>query len=119
MKKDIKEYEDVQLLVNTFYQNVLEDSLLAPIFIQHLEGKWEEHHEKLARFWHTVLFREMRYYGRPQDTHEKLEVAREHFDRWIEIWKLTVDSLYEGEIAEKAKYRGTTMADSFFKRLEK
>ena len=117
--EDIKGFDDVKVLVDCFYQNVLNDDLLAPVFSKHLVGKWDEHHEKLYRFWQTVLFKEMMYYGRPQHTHEKLELTQAHFDHWVSTWHKTVDLLFSGKVAERAKYRGKTMADSFFKRLDK
>ncbi len=115
--KDITNEADIKILVDEFYKSVLEDELLAPVFSEHLEGKWEEHHEKLYRFWQTVLLREPMYYGKPQHMHARMEIGKTHFDHWLKVWKKTVDTYFVGEIADRAKFRGKTMADAFFKKL--
>lgn len=116
--RDIETKEDIALLVDAFYAEVQKDALLAPVFNEHLADKWDEHHEKLYRFWQTVLFREKTYSGRPHKMHEKMQISSTHFDLWIKIWQQTVDKLFEGEIAERAKFRGQTMADSFFEKMQ-
>lgn len=33
-----------------------------------------------------------------------------HFDRWLEIWKATVDEHFEGPRAEEVKFRANSIA---------
>lgn len=49
-KKDITSLADIQLLVDTFYGRVREDTLIGPIFNNLLEGRWEEHLKKCIAF---------------------------------------------------------------------
>lgn len=119
MKTDISEFDDVKLLVNTFYQNARKDAQIGPIFENYLAGHWDEHLEKLHRFWQTVLLREAAYYGKPVPLHFKMELSERDFDIWLNIWKSTVDSLFEGPRAENAKLRGRTMAEAFLKKIKK
>lgn len=116
--KDIEDKQDIVLLVDTFYAEVQKDKLLAPVFNKYLNNKWDVHHEKLYRFWQTVLFKEKTYSGQPHKMHEKMTVSRQHFDRWLQVWNHTVDQLFEGRMADRAKFRGQTMADSFFKKMK-
>lgn len=116
--KDIETKEDIVLLVDTFYNKVQKNALLEPVFTKFVDGNWEAHHDKLYRFWQTVLFKEKTYSGRPHKLHDKMKVSRLHFDTWLEIWQQTVDELFKGNMAERAKFRGKTMADSFFERLK-
>jgi truncated hemoglobin YjbI len=37
--------------------------------------------------------------------HKQLPVAKEHFDRWMEIFTQTTDSLFAGALADEAKLR--------------
>lgn len=105
--------EDIQLLVNTFYARVREDELIGPIFEQRLHGKWDEHLSKMYRFWQTMLLGEHTYYGSPLLPHLDLPVEEPHFERWVGIFHSTVDDLFEGEVAEEAKWRGNRMAEMF------
>jgi hemoglobin len=117
--EDINTFDDIKLLVDRFYESAKEDPLNGPIFNKYLEGKWDEHHKKLYSFWATVLLRQAGYYGNPVPMHFKMGLTKAHFTRWLELWCSTVDKYFEGENAEKAKYRGKTMGEAFLEKIEK
>jgi hemoglobin len=119
MKKDIDSLKDIQVLVDLFYARVQEDPLLGPIFNSVLSGRWEMHHRKLYRFWHTVLLRRPDYFGNPVPLHFSLNLNEVHFAAWLSIWNKTVDDHFEGKVAERAKFRGKTMAASFISHIKK
>jgi hemoglobin len=48
-----------------------------------------------------------------------MNLNKEHFDHWLEVWCETVDEMYEGTIAERAKFRGNTMAKAFYSKIRK
>ncbi len=119
MKKDIGTLKDVQFLVDRFYETVQADPSIGPIFNKRLEGRWEMHHRKLYRFWHTILLRRPDYFGNPVPIHFSLKLDEEHFKHWLRLWNITVDENFEGEIAERAKLRGRTMAEAFLSKILK
>lgn len=119
MKRDIESNDDIKLLVDTFYSSVQKDPFLGPIFETYLADHWEEHHEKLYKFWHTITFKEMHYYGNPVPVHFTMHLTEKHFKAWLVIWKKTVDDLFVGKRAENAKLRGKTMAAAFLEKIEK
>lgn len=118
MKKDIATLEDIKLLVNRFYDNVRKDELLADIFNNKIEDRWPKHLEKMYCFWQTVLLEEHTYYGSPFLPHAKLPIDAEHFERWLKLFYETVDSLFEGEKAARAKWQGQRMAEMFQSKIE-
>ncbi|TXE09089.1 group III truncated hemoglobin [Gelidibacter salicanalis] len=113
MEHDIFSLEDVKTLVNTFYDKVREDELLAPIFNKVIKDRWPAHLETMYTFWQTVLLGEHTYTGSPFPPHAKLPVSKAHFDRWLELFYSTIDEQFEGEIAEEAKWRASKMAEIF------
>lgn len=115
---DILNLEDVKLLVDSFYNKVREDILLAPIFNARIEERWPEHLEKMYRFWQTVLLEDHTYFGSPFPPHAKLPVTSEHFNQWLQLFHQTVDELFLGEKAEEAKWRGQKMAQMFQIKIE-
>jgi hemoglobin len=117
--RDIANLKDIQLLVDTFYAKVRKDQTIGYFFNDRLEGKWEAHHKKLYRFWHTVLLRRPDYFGHPVPIHFGMQIKKEHFDHWLEVWCTTVDELFAGEIAERAKFRGKTMAKAFYSKIRR
>ena len=122
---DITTFDDIKLLVNTFYSKVQQDEFIGPIFNEKIGNRWPEHLEKMYRFWQTILLEVHSYSGSPFPPHKQLPVAKEHFDRWMEIFTKTTDSLFAGPLAEEAKLRAKNMAEMFnykidyFRNLEK
>ncbi|MHC5202198.1 group III truncated hemoglobin [Myroides sp. LJL119] len=118
MKKDIENLQDITKLVDTFYGRVQKDDLIGPIFNQKLQGRWPEHLQKMYQFWQTVLLEDYTYKGRPFPPHASLPVAQEHFTRWTSIFNETVDGLFQGELADQAKWRGGQMAKMFLSKIQ-
>lgn len=118
MKTDIKNIDDIKLLVNTFYDTIRKDDLLADIFNDKIEDRWSQHLEKMYTFWQTVLLGEHTYFGSPFVPHAKLPVDLVHFERWLVLFDATVDELFAGEKAERAKWQGQRMAEMFHTKIE-
>jgi len=118
MKKDIKTIDDIKLMVDNFYGKIREDDLLADIFNDVIEDRWSQHLEKMYRFWQTVLLEEHTYYGSPFIPHAKLPIDGIHFEKWLTIFNDTVDNLFEGEKATRAKWQGQRMAEMFQSKIE-
>lgn len=110
---DITTFEDIKLLVDTFYSKVQKDKFIGPLFNEKIGNRWPEHLEKMYRFWQTILLEVHSYSGSPFPPHKQLPVAKEHFDRWMAIFTETTDSLFEGPLAEEAKLRAKNMAEMF------
>lgn len=116
--KDITTLEDIKLLVNAFYGKIREDKLLGEIFNSRIEDRWPQHLEKMYRFWQTVLFEEHTYFGSPFLPHAKLPLKGEHFERWLKLFDSTVDELFAGEKAQRAKWQGQRMAEMFHHKID-
>lgn len=99
---DIQTKADVEALVNQFYDAVLQDATLAPFF-KHMD--FGRHLPKMVHFWTFVLLDEPGYTTDVTQKHAHMRLKKEHFDRWIALFNATVDRLYSGEHAEKAKQR--------------
>ncbi len=112
--KDIEDTEDVQRLVDHFYMQVVRDELLGPVFNDLAKVDWEAHLPKMYSFWTSVLFGKASFKGNPMAIHlvlsEKTEMGGAQFERWLKLWKATVDKLFVGELAEDAKRRAESIA---------
>jgi len=117
MKKDINNIKDIEHLVNTFYNKVQQDEVLAPIFESRILGYWDSHLDKMYRFWNAALFNVREYTGNPFMKHIGLPLSEEHFERWIKLFYETVDEYFEGRIADEAKRRAMIMANTFYDRM--
>jgi len=112
-KKDIKSSEDIKLLVNKFYKKVNKDDLLAWIFNDFAKVDWETHLPVMYDFWSTVLLYTKSYKAHPFDVHINLPVEKKHFERWVKLFKDTVDEHFSGKIAEEAKSRASSISEIF------
>lgn len=111
--EDIKNKEDIQYLVETFYHNAVTDLLIGPVFkAAHFE--LEPHIPVMVSFWETILFDVITYKGNPMLKHLELNqtVALNpvHFERWMKIWTETVSEKFVGPLAEKALLRAQSIA---------
>ncbi len=109
-KKDILEREDVKILVDKFYDKVKSDELLQPVF-SHVD--WPHHLPIMYNFWSSMLLGDQSYAGNPLQKHLALPVGKNHFGRWLELFKETVDETFEGEKAEEVKRRADSIAKIF------
>lgn len=116
--RDIETLEDIKQLVDAFYGKVQKDERLAPIFDERIQDRWPQHLEKMYTFWQTVLLEERTYFGSPFPPHAKLPINHTHFQRWMELFIMTVDTLFEGEKATEAKWRAAKMAEMFETKIE-
>mgnify|MGYP000400972812 FL=1 len=117
--KAIETREDITRLVAKFYAKIRKDSLLGDIFNNHIDSdEWPAHLSKLSDFWEVHLLRGSNFRGNPVQKHIQVDqqlkhtMNKEHFDRWLELWSETLDSLYEGELAEKAKQAAQRMGQA-------
>lgn len=114
MKNDITNRADIEILINSFYQKVKKDPLIAFFFSEIVPVNWEAHLPIMYGFWENVLFYTGTYEGNPmaihKGIHQKCPMKMEHFQRWISLFTETVDELFKGDKAELAKQRATSIA---------
>ena len=116
--KEIISLDDIKKLVDTFYGKVRMDELIGPIFNERIQDRWSQHLEKMYTFWQTILLEERTYFGSPFPPHANLPISHNHFKRWMELFKQTIDELFIGPIAEDAKWRAGKMAELFESKIE-
>jgi hemoglobin len=112
-KKDITTKDDIKNLVDSFYNKVKENELLAHVFVTTMQIEWEKHLPKMYQFWEFILWQTGEYKGTPFDKHivvnNKVALTPQHFDNWINLFYETVDELFEGENATSIKTKATNI----------
>lgn len=114
--KDIATAQDIELLIQKFYEDLLQiPEMKAPF-----EGlEFEKHIPKIVQFWSFVLLDVEGYKTNVFEKHLHLPIHLPMFDTWLNVWLKTVDALYKGEKAELAKQRATVLAFTFKSKWEK
>jgi hemoglobin len=119
--RDLSDREDVEVLLRRFYGRVFEDDVLAEPFSELRAQGLESHLPVMCDFWETVLFRAGLYRGNAFIVHRQLDLQHplyaRHFTRWLAIWEATVDEMYDGPAALRAKVQAGRIARSLHRRL--
>jgi hemoglobin len=122
MKPDISNRNDIELLINTFYQKVQNNDILGYIFSDIAKVNWEAHLPTMYAFWASVLLDERSYTGNPMTKHIALSkitnLTSLEFTEWLKIFKATVDGLFEGTKADEAKFRAENIANLMQYKIE-
>lgn len=109
MKKDITTSEEIEFLVEEFYTTLQVDETIGYIFTDVVQLDLEQHLPKIIRFWETILLGKKTYHGNVMRTHINLNAKEQltevHFNQWIQIWKTTIDTHFQGKKANEAKER--------------
>lgn len=79
-------------LVHGFYDRVRQDPMLGPVFAERITD-WGPHLEKMVAFWHSVALMTGTYKGAPMPAHVALTVGWAHFERWLELFRLTAQEI--------------------------
>jgi hemoglobin len=118
---DLTDRAGIERLVNAFYEKVGRDELLGFIFNDVARTDWAHHLPKMYAFWETVIFGTGGFSGNPLAAHMRLvpltPMGLPQFERWIAIFKATVDELFAGEKAEQIKRAAEDMAHVIHARI--
>jgi hemoglobin len=120
-RHDIEDRADCERMVRAFYSRALEDPVIGFLFTDVAKLDLEAHVPVIASFWETILLGARSYGGgafRPHAAlHAKAPLRAGHFERWLALWRATVDELFAGERAELAKAHAERVAGAFHARL--
>ncbi|WP_127844853.1 group III truncated hemoglobin [Psychroflexus aestuariivivens] len=117
--EDIESREDVRILVEKFYEKIRQNDEIGHFFNETITD-WEAHLEKLTDFWESNLFFKSTFTGNPKRAHIKVDqafgekITNYHFGIWMNLWFETIDELYSGEIAHRAKTNARKMSVHLF-----
>jgi hemoglobin len=118
---DLANRADVEVLLRRFYCRVFADDVLAEPFAELRAKGLESHLPVMCDFWETVLFRAGLYHRNALVVHRQLDdrqpLCAKDFVRWLELWNVTVDEMYRGPVADRAKVQAARIAKSIHRRL--
>ncbi|MBB4662305.1 group III truncated hemoglobin [Conexibacter arvalis] len=121
-RSDIATREDCERLVRAFYGRALTDPIIGFIFTDVARLDLDEHIPVIASFWETILLDARTYGGGAFAPHVQLHVrvglTPGHFERWLSLWRTTVDELFAGPRADLAKAHAERVAHAFSRRLQ-
>ena len=120
-KPDLASRADIERFVERFYERLLADEQLAPIFIDVAAVDLDVHLPHIKDYWCKLLLGEKGYRRHTMNIHRELHGRRplraEDFQRWLAFFVATVDDYFAGERAERAKQIAAAIAANMQKTL--
>jgi hemoglobin len=111
---DIRNREDIVLLLERFYSKALVDETIGYFFTEVVPLNMETHIPLITDFWETVLFGKAAYRGNVMQVHQHIHQLSPfndgHFKRWAQLFIETVEEMFEGDKATMAKQRAESVA---------
>jgi hemoglobin len=120
-KPDLDSRLQVERFVDLFYQRLLADAQLSPIFLQVAAVDLDQHLPHIKDYWCKLLLGERGYQRHTMNIHRQLHGKRElqaaDFQRWLGHFTATLDAHFAGEYTEKARRIATAIAENMEKGL--
>lgn len=114
LQTDLQNRNDIELLVNRFYEKVKADKELGHIFQEMVKVNWPAHLATMYSFWENIILFTGGYEGNPMNLHKHLHhiapLSETHFNTWNNLFIATVDELFKGEKAALAKQRALSIS---------
>lgn len=111
---DLDSRQQVEKFVRLFYQRLLADEALAPIFLDVAAVDLDRHLPHIVDYWCKLLLGERGYQRHTMNIHRQLHSKQAlqpaDFERWLANFSATLDGHFEGPQAEKARRIATTIA---------
>ena len=113
-RPDLDTRENIEFFVDRFYERLLADEQLAPIFVDVARIDLSVHLPHIKDYWCKLLLGDKKYQRHTMDIHRQLNSKRSlqatDFRRWLDFFTATVDDYFSGERAERAKRVATSIA---------
>ena len=120
--KKLETREDIEVLVNRFYDKVGQDETIGFFFTDIAKVDWSHHLPKMYAFWETLLLGNVSYKGNPMAVHfpinAQVPLEKKHFEHWISLWTQTVEENFVGEMADLAIYKAKNIANLMGYKME-
>jgi len=105
--------DHLRRLIPSFYARVRRDPLIGPVFNSAIHD-WDEHLDRLADFWSSVMLTSGRYKGRPLPAHVRHgdAITPDAFVRWLALWRETTAEVMPPAAAEAMQEKAARIAES-------
>lgn len=115
-RPDLDCREHIEQFIDRFYQQVLQDGQLAPIFLNVAQIDLQVHLPHIKNYWCKLLLGDKAYRRHTMNIHRTLHsrqtLTAGDFQRWLGLFSGTLDASYAGPYAEKARRIAGVIAEN-------
>jgi hemoglobin len=113
-RPDLDSPEQIAVFVDRFYQRLLADPQLRPIFIDTAGIDLPTHLPRIRAYWRKMLLGDPAYRRHTMNIHRAVHVRRPFtpadFERWLALFTATLDAGFAGPLSERARSLATRIA---------
>lgn len=121
-RPDLDSGEEIERFVRRFYDRLLADPQVAPLFLDVAKVDLDEHLPLIAAYWKKMLLGEPGYdrhtMARHRALHGKRALTREDARRWLACFEATLDAYYAGPVSERARRVARNVMKNLMKQVE-
>jgi len=122
LPSDLDHGEAIDAFVDRFYERVLADPLLAPVFLDSAQIELDAHLPRIKAFWRKMVLGEAGYarnmVARHAHVHAHTRFTHAHFARWLALFEATLDAGYAGPYARHTRKLAHTIAANLERNLD-
>ena len=112
--KDIESRSDIETVLVSFYQKAFTDNLIGRFFTEVVPLDPTTHLPVITDFWEAVIFNTHSYRKNVMEIHQHIHqlssIKKQHLDRWVQIFTITIDEHFAGEKTNLMKQRAASIA---------
>lgn len=118
-RPDLDSAHNVDRFVDLFYARLLNDCVLAPVFLEDAQIDVRTHLPSISLYWQKMLWGDKQYNTNMMKKHRKINAHRPfstaHYQRWLGYFEQTAKESFSGEYTDKA----LRIARNVIKNMEK
>ena len=120
-KPDLDSRPQIERFVDLFYQRLLADTEMSPIFLEVARVDLDQHLPHIKNYWCKLLLGESGYRRHTMNIHRQLHdqrpLAEGDFQRWLDHFNAALDANFAGPGTEKARRVASAIAANMEKGL--
>jgi hemoglobin len=120
-RRDLDCRQNIDSFVDSFYQKVLSDDRLAPLFIGVANIDLAVHLPHIKDYWCKLLLGDSRYQRHTMNIHRQLHsryaLSPQDFRHWLQTFEITLDEGFFGPKTDQARNTARSIAKNMEKAL--
>ena len=118
---DLDNEAAISLTVDTFYERLLNDDLMAPVFLEVAGVDLRAHLPTISLYWQKMLLGDGQYQNNTMAKHRIIHAKAPfepiHFDHWLQHFLDNLDSQFAGPYTDRARKIATNVIKNMKKQL--
>ena len=115
--------KQIDRFVDAFYERVLRDPLLAPMFLEVARVDLTEHLPRIKAYWRKMLLGHSDYQRHMMRKHRDVDAAErfapEHYERWLSLFEESLENHPMGASTERALMLARRVAGNMRQNLKR